>query len=718
MITVNHDRRDDMSQINSKNSYQQILCILFLQIASNISILFDIPVARQVIGFTFFTFIPGYVLIKLLRMKMKGLAETVLFSTGLSITFLMLIGLAINELHSVFAVQKPLSQIFLLPATNIFILTCTILAYLRNRNNEPLNINVEKPSTLLILLCIPALSIIGAITSGVYGDNRILLFTIIAIATLFTVTTISRKTIPKLYPFIVLIIAISLIYHSQMVSDKLLGFGSDVGGEVFAQKIVEKNAYWNPINPYPGDQSVGRTYAMLSVTILPTIYSILLNLNSILVFKLLYSFLFALVPLGLYNLWKNFVGEKFAFISAFFFMSFQPFYSEILGINKQMLGELFLVALLTVLFKEKEDKNKKVICSLLFSFGLVVSHYALAEIFLLLISLVLIISKITKRPSRNVTVTFVLFFFIIMFAWYIYTSSSSVFDAFLTFGQRVYNELGDFFNLQSREPEVLRGLGLEPPPTVWNLISRIFAYITEALIIVGFIYTILKRTRIYLEKEYFFLVFVCMLFLGALIAVPGLSSIMNITRFYHILLFIIAPLCVIGAENIIKHLMKHEDMLKTSILMIIILVPYFLFQTGFVYELTNSPCWSLSLSKHRMSQRQVYCILGYADEQYISAAKWLSNEVNVRNVAIYTEPSSRTHELRAYGGIYVGYVETLSNVTQFNTRSIVYLNPLNVIEETVVSRRFVWNITDLQFLKDMSNVYTNGRSEILYKYAP
>ncbi|MHA1279791.1 MAG: DUF2206 domain-containing protein [Candidatus Helarchaeota archaeon] len=708
-----------MSQINSKKPNQQILCIFFLQIAANISLLFNIPVARQVIGFAFFTFVPGYALIKLLKMKMEGVTETVLFSTSLSITFLMLIGLVINELHSMFAVQTPLSLIFLLPAINIFTLTCTILAHIRNRNNEPLNINMEKPSILLILLCIPALSIIGAITSGVCGDNRILLFTIMAIAALFVIATITKKAMPtKLYPFIVLIIAISLIYHSQMVSDKLLGFGSDVAGEVFAQKIVEKNAYWSPMNPYPGDQSVGRTYAMLSVTILPTIYSILLNLDSILVFKLLYSFLFALVPLGLYNLWKNFVGEKFAFISAFFFMSFQPFYGEILGINKQMLGELFLVLLLTVLLKEKEDRNKKIMCLLLFSFALIVSHYALAEIFILLISLVLIISKITKRSSRNVTITFVLFFFIIMFAWYIYTSSSSVFDAFLTFGQRVYNELGDFFNLQSREPEVLRGLGLEPPPTVWNMISRIFAYITEALIIVGFIYIILKRTKIYLEKEYFFLVFVSMLFLGALIAVPGLSSIMNITRFYHILLFIIAPLCVIGAENIIKHLMKHEDMLKTSVLMIIILVPYFLFQTGFVYELTNSPCWSLSLSKHRMSQRQVYCILGYADEQYISAAKWLSNEVDVRNVAIYTEPSSRTHELRAYGGIYVGYVETLSNVTQFNTRSIVYLNPLNVIEETVVSRRFVWNITDLQFLNDMSNVYTNGRSEILYKYAP
>jgi uncharacterized membrane protein len=282
-----------MGPINGKKLNQWILCIFLVQIVANVSILFNIPVTRQVIGFTFFTFVPGYLLIKLLKMKMEGLTETVLFSMGLGITFLMLVGLAINEIDSTFAVQKPLSLTFLLPVINIFTLTCTVIAYIGKRNDKSSNINVEKPSILLILIFIPALSVIGAIISGVYGNNQIILLTIIAIAALFTITTISRKAIPtKLYPLIVLIIAISLVYHSQMVSDKLLGFGSDVGGEVFVQKIVEKNAYWNPMNPYPWDQSVGRTYAMLSVTILPTTYYLLLNLDSILVFKLLYSFLF------------------------------------------------------------------------------------------------------------------------------------------------------------------------------------------------------------------------------------------------------------------------------------------------------------------------------------------------------------------------------------------------------------------------------------------
>ena len=706
-----------MNQTNKKPN-NWILTIFFLQATANIVILLNMPIARQIIAFIYFTFIPGYTLIKLLRMKMESLTETVLFSAGLSITTLMLIGLIVNEFHSLFTIQKPLSLTFLLPIINGFAVTCAIIAYLRNKNenaNENIDFNLKNAAVTLILICIPALSIIGAITSGTYGDNRILLFTIIAIATVFIITVITRKVIPaKLYPFIILIIAISLIYHSVLVSEKMITFGSDLTGEVFAQKIVERNSYWNPKNPYPGDQSVGRTYAMLSVTILPTIYSILLNLDSTMIFKLFYPFLFALVPLGLYNLWKKFVNEKFAFISAFFFMSFQPFYTELLGLNKQMIGELFMVLLLTVILNEKKDKNKKFLCSLIFSFGLVVSHYALAEIFLFFISSVFLASIATRKTSRKVTPTFILYFFTIMFVWYIFTSSSSVYDAFITFGQRVYNELSDFFNLQSREPEVLRGLGLEPPPTIWNLISRIFAYATEALIVIGFVSIILKRTKIYLNKEYFFLVFTSMLFLGLLIIVPGLANVMNMTRFYNVLLFFLAPLCALGAYSVTSFIIKRNIELKTFILLLVVLVPYFLFQTNFVYEMTGNYSWSIPLSKYRMSTLRLLAF-GYFNDYNVFGAQWTSsNFVGYRR--IYSDYYAR-NELRGYGLIYLGYVEPLSNATRVRTNEMIYLNPLNTIECLLIGSRLSWNITKIDYLSSMNKLYSNGGSEV-YKGTP
>jgi len=682
----------------------------------SIATFLDMTVARQVIGFIYLTFIPGITLIKLLKIKIEDLAETILFAVGLSVASLMLIGFLINELTPLFGIQRPLSFIFLFPAINVFVLVCGVVAYLRGRNDSALSyeFKVENSLTAFLLLCIPILSVIGSITSGAYGDNRILLFTLIIIGTVFVVSVVSRKAVSsKLYPLVVFIIALSLVYHASLISDKLVHFGSDFPGEIFVQKIVERDGYWNPVGPYPSDLSVGRSYAMLSVTLLPTIYSIFLNLDSILVFKLFYSLLFAFVPVGLYVLWKNFVNEKFAFISAFLFASFQPFYGELLGLNKQMVGELFLVLLLIALLIKGKDKVARTVCLILFSFGLIVSHYGLAEIFLLFLTSVWILSLIIRGSSKSITFSFVMLFFVLTFTWYIFTSSSTVYSAFLHFAQSVYDKMGDIFNLRLREPEILRGLGIEQPPTIWNMISRVFAYATEFFILIGFIQLVMKgRTKNRFGKEFSLFILIAMLFLFALILVPGLSGIMGMTRFYNVLLLFVAPLCAIGADAIIKLIFKHQgESNKTLTLILVVLMGYFLFQTGFVYEVTESYSWSVPLSKHRMDLGRLYREFGYINAYSISGAQWLSNKTNVLTTTIYADRYSRLNELRAYGLIRAGSVAVLSNTTKVRSLGLVYLNPQNVIENVVYGKGS-WNTSDLQLVSTMNVIYSNGGSEV------
>jgi uncharacterized membrane protein len=258
---------------------------------------------------------------------------------------------------------------------------------------------------------------------------------------------------------------------------------------------------------------------------------------------------------------------------------------------------------------------------------------------------------------------------------------------------------------------ILRGLGLEEPPTIWSLMSRIFAYVTEALIILGFVSIILKRSKIYSDKDYFFLVFGSMLFLGALIVVPGLASTMNTTRFYHILLFFLAPLCALGAETIVNSINKTNIELKALILLLIVLVPYFLFQTNFVYEVTGSNSWSIPLSKYRMSTLKLYGQLGYFGATNVFGPQWLSDNVDIRHTRIYSDYYAR-NELRGYGLVYVGYIEILSNVTVVADNGIVYLSSLNVIEGVLVGDSLAWNTSEIHFLNDLDKIYSNGGSEV------
>jgi uncharacterized membrane protein len=664
-------------------------------------------------GFVYLTFVPGFVIVRLLKLDQLNDLEVMLFSTGLSIVFLMLVGLLVNEFGLLLGVLQPLSAVPLTIVLNSLILIGGFLAYLKCEEVKAWK-STFMGKSLLPFMCLPFLSVVGAMFVNVYGNNLLLLLMIAAIALLFIVGVLCNKmSLSKGYPFAVFMIATALLYHSSFISNYFVTFGSDVTGEYFAFKNVEGNACWISTSPYIGGgwQSFGRLNAMLSVTILPTVYSSLLNLDPIWMFKMLFPLIFSFVPLGLYQLWQGYIGKKYAFISAFLFMAGTTFYTEMLGLNRQMIAELFFVLLLLVIMNKKMKYSAKMLCFIIFSFGLVTSHYGLAEIFLFFISLTSISLIILKRPSRNITVGMVTFFFVIMFAWYIFISRSAVFESFLEFGDYVYRQLGDFFNLGTRGETVLRGLGLEAPPTIWNTLSRSFAYLTEALILVGFLRLVTKRVKINFDREYFVLTVIAMMFLGMLILVPGLAETMNMTRFYHILLFFLAPLCALGAETIAKIINKRNTEMKVSIIIFIVLVPYFLFQTNFVYEVVGSDSWSVPLSKHRMSATKLYGELGYTDVYIVYGSRWLSSNVAIKNMQIYSDSIARNW-LRGYGLISPGYVESLSNVTQVATNGIVYLSSLNVNENILVGKYFSWNLSEIHFIGDLSKVYTNGGSEV------
>jgi len=703
-----------LANLKSRNF---LAVILFLQSVVYVTVFFDVPVARQVIGYIYFTFVPGFVIIKLLKLDELDGLETVLFSVGLSVAFLMLAGLFINKFCFLFGVLKPLSLIPLMIILNSFILVGGILIYLRNADVKPLDGDFQWPSPLAFLfVCLPILSVVGAMWVNAYGNNLILLFMIVAISLLFVIGVFSKKLLPpKLYPFAVLMIAISLLFHSSLISKYLVSFGSDNPIEYYVFKITENNAHWIS-GIYSGHLEYGRVNSMLSVTVLPTIYSSLLNMDATWVLKLLYPLIFSFVPLALYQLWRKNMGEKRAFIAAFLFMAQITFYTEMLGLNRQIIAELFFVLLLLVVLSRKMKPFNKMICFMIFSVALITSHYALAEIFLLFIFLAWISLVVMKRPNRKITITIVVFFFVAMFSWFLYTSNAAVFDNLVTFGNYVYEQMDQFFNPASRGQTVLRGLGLESPPTIWNTFSRAFAYLAQFLIVIGFVGLITKRINIQLEKEFFIFTVMAMAFLGALIAVPGLANTMNMTRFYHILLFFLAPLCVLGAEFLVKLISKRRTEIGASVLLLIVLVPYFLFQTGFMYEVTQSESWSLPLSKYRLDALFLSGHMGYFDESDVFGALWVSRNVDVENSQIYADGISRNNVLTIYGMIYRGYVLGLSNVTIVANNGVVYSSTLNVVDGLIASGGRLWNSSELSFIFDnLNTVYSNGGSEVYKK---
>lgn len=700
--------------------------MVLLQLTVTVSMILDIPIARQVLGFVYFTFVPGYVFLKILRLDNLDKIETLIFSVGSSLVFLMLVGLAINEIFTLAGFSNPLSSPNLLVILSSVIFIGYTSTYLRSRGTASWRPRMPKLTYPHLLMLLPlALSIVGVVSVNVFGSNLVLLLMILSVAFLVALAILARRVLPQnLYPPLLLMIAISLLFHSSLVSKYLINFGSDISLEYAIAKVTTSDALWSPL----GNPAAGRFDSMLSITILPAIYSNLLNLTLTWTFKILYPVIFSLVPLGLYLLWKKYIGSKGAFIAAFLVVAQETFYGEMLGLARQMIAEVFLVLLLLTLLSIKMETPKRVLLFSLFGVGLVMSHYALTLIFAFFIGFVLVFLLLIRRPSAKITVSMVLIFLVLMFSWYIYTSKAATFNDILTYGDYVYSQLGQFFNLESRGATVLSGLGLEAAPTVWNTISRVFAYLTEFLIIVGFLALLIRKVKGDFDREYLALSAIAVVFLGALVVVPGLAKTFNMTRFYHVLLFFLAPLFVLGGVALNKLTSKRESEIRTLILLLLIVIPYFLFQTSFVFETTRAQSWSLALSGYRMSNYYLYYKFGYISDQTFASAQWMKENSNLRYTAVYADRSSSAL-LISYGSVNIGEVMLLSNTTDVlgisangtiyvsQLNGTIYLGPLNVVDGIILGQYggdyHVYNTTELTYLNNMNRIYSDGESQIL-----
>lgn len=264
-------------------SINSLVAALFLQFTVLITVFLDIPVARQIICFAYFTFVPGLIIIKLLRLNEFSVLETLLFSVGFSVAFLMLIGLFLNEFLFALGFSNPLSLLPLMITLNIFMLVGGVLACLRGESIQLWKVKNSKKVLLIVLplIALPILSILGAMWVNIYGNNVLLLLMLVIIPILFVIGIISRKLLPSwFYPLAIVMIAIALLFHSSLISRYWVPFGSDTPGEYTVFKTTENNAHWG--------QMYGRFNSMLSITILPTVYSVLLNLDATYVIKALY----------------------------------------------------------------------------------------------------------------------------------------------------------------------------------------------------------------------------------------------------------------------------------------------------------------------------------------------------------------------------------------------------------------------------------------------
>ncbi len=222
-----------------------VAIILVLQVALYLSFFFDIAVARQVIGFLYLTFIPGFVIVKLLKQNNLGLAETVLFSVGLSLAFVMLAGLVVNELGLLAGIRQPLEPSLLVLVLSGFVLLGALACYFKDSQDlKPIGLKKGTFLKLFVLCLLPVLSVVGAYFANITGNTSILLLALLTVLAVFVVAVFSKRLItPKLYLIIVFVIAITLLFHCSLISNYVQG--TDIKIEYYVATLTQSTGFWN-----------------------------------------------------------------------------------------------------------------------------------------------------------------------------------------------------------------------------------------------------------------------------------------------------------------------------------------------------------------------------------------------------------------------------------------------------------------------------------------
>jgi len=712
-----------------------LLVIPIMTLFANIAILLGIPILRESIVFIFLSFIPGFAILRLFKLKETSFLDTILFSVALSIASVMFIGLLVNELYLFLGLSQPLSTIPLTVAISAFTLTVFFIEYRRDLP-ETLKLKTSFEGKLknilplcIILVLLPLISALGVL----YLNVPLILLSYAIIATLCVMSAVSRRLVPeKLFPFLIFSISIALACQVPLTSKYVVGVDADF--EYYVFRMTQINGHWGFLNANLNPLGTLIYNSMLSITVLPAVYSALMQAKGDTVFKILYPFIFCLIPLTLYRICEKQFGKLIGLLSVLFFVfTSTAFYgTESLDLNRQIVGELFLVLSVFILISKIIPVTKRRLLLIIFGAALAVSHYTLAYIYLGLVAVVFIVSRVKPRFDDTLNTVTVLLLFGITFSWYALTSAplisliNNIKGVFVELTKGLAPTAGTASTTMFAIPQVFAA-------ATWiNLLLSSIAYL---FLIIGVLAIILRQKGTAIFEQYRVILIAAAIILAAAF-IPSIGAILNFPRFDAITLLFLSPCFILGGQALlatmgkawtkIKRTKKRQRASKSKnidvvlLIIAIILGGYFLSQVGFVNYVTNGPIhyYTIDFEKIQTSneiQAKISTLYNvYIPEQDVYSTSWLSNH-KVQTAEVFADSESGSHVLVSYGLIPDQLILPITDTMTPPQGSFVYLGSLNIVNGVITTPTGSFNTSEISFLLDQNSlVYSNGNSEIWY----
>lgn len=640
---------------------KDVIYFILLLLITDIAVLMNIPLLRQSLPFIFFSLVPGYLLIRVTGLKLE-LLEKSLLSVGLSLSLLIFTGLLLNMTYPL--IPRPISLLPVLASLNILIAILLIGYRFRTDGRFTHDFDLKEGilSPALVSFMFPVITVLGSYLMNTYSINMLLLGVLLSIPLYIIFLTLLKERSHHLtYPFALFNIALSLLIMNGLPSNYVIG--RDIHIEYYLFRSVLMNGHW----VFSG--TINDAYnACLSVTLLPAVYRLILNVPASYIFKFYYGFLGAVMPLAVYFISQRVLKDRnMAFYASLLFI-FQFSFIYILGWCRQLIALIFFSLAIMVLTSDLKKSYKKLLF-IIFMISTVFSHYTTAYVFAILTFMIPPVVWVLKRfsfgkPKRSYFfgASVAVLFFVVIFAWHAQATGASFKDT-VTFFERTISSMGNFFSEDMRNNSELSvvGIGIAQIP---NLLSTVIHDLIFLLIGIGALSLIFKG-RDDVSQEYTAAVMISLGLLASFIILPFVSKGYGGTRLFTQMLVFLAPLFIIGVESL-------RDILRRKVpytpLILVLLLILFSSVTYLNYHFAGIPySYAYDSGGERRYETFIY-------DSEVTGAKWLS--VHGANKTINTDAFGSSRILKGF------YTNPKLNIEYFKNKrtgnGYVYLRWTNV----------------------------------------
>ncbi len=720
-----------------------LIVLMALVLVADAAIWLNVPVLRQVLGFLYFTIVPGLLIVYAIKLNEIGFVKKFLLSVGLSISFLIFFGLLINALLPWLGYSTPLSTPSLVISFTVAIAILCSIAYWRNRNDtQPAFVlrvgqDIGNKSLWLLLFPIlfPLMSVAGRYFADINGNNTLLMVMLLLIPLYVLLLIWQRKKVPiATYPLALGMIAVALLLAKGLISDYLIG--GDIYSEYHAFQVVLQNQHWSLA------ASRGTATASLSISLLPALLQSLLGIDPVYMYKVVFLLLFALIPIIGYVIYQKYLGQLYGFLASFFLMAQIPFVNLLPAVMRVGISMITFSLALMVLLDDHMPEFRKRILFLIFLFSMVVQYYVLPVIFLVLMFVMWVVPRIWKGSFDSSTISVisaVVLPAVIIFFWWGQLTATA-FSAYVVYADKVVTNLASLFIAELRSQVII---GLFSQYAHWGLAEQVTAIVQRisfVLIGIGVASTLIWKQQRVKFSNYAILMAGCLAILVAEIILPWLSFGYGPSRMYMQLLVILAPAFIIGCQatssiinavwsyvarlvgfivrnNRFRYLQPRINLL--AIFIGVILISQFITSLGLHNYFLDSPgCTILDVERFPENPRYIY-------NSEVSAAEWLAAR-NQENFPIWMDNilqpgSGQIFEYTDYGVGREFKVSWLNKEERPGYGTYVFLGHSGVVKGEVSTIHFEYDLlveereplTECAHLfADMNKIYANSTTEI------